>query len=93
MANSKAAKKALRTGSRNKIVNNSRKSRIRTFIKKVNDLIQNQEQEKAVAEFKTLQSEIMRGVSKGILHINNASRKLSKINAKIKNIATKKAAS
>lgn len=89
MANTSAAKKALRTSSRRNQINNSRKSRIRSFIRKVFDLIKSGDQEQANAEFKNLQSELMRGVSKGVFSLNNASRKLSRINSKIKNISNK----
>lgn len=92
MANTSAAKKALRTSSRKREINNSRKSRIRTFIRKVADFIKAGDQEKANAEFKTLQSEMMRGVSKGVFSSNTVARKLSRINAKIKNLGAKKKA-
>ncbi len=86
MANTKAAKKALRTSARNKTVNNSRKSRIRTFIRKVNDSIKTGDKDAALKDFKNLESEIMKGVSKKIFHINTASRKISRIYSQIKKL-------
>lgn len=86
MANTSAAKKALRTSSRKRLINNSRKSRIRSFVRKVNDSIKAGNKENALNDLKTLQSEIMKGVSKKIIHLNTASRKISRLYAQIKNI-------
>lgn len=86
MANTSAAKKALRTSSRKRLINNSRKSRIRSFIRKVNDSIKAGNKENALSDLKDLQSEIMKGVSKKIIHLNTASRKISRLYAQIKNI-------
>ncbi len=86
MANTSAAKKALRTSSRKRLINNSRKSRIRSFIRKVNDSIKAGNKENALNDLKALQSEIMKGVSKKIIHLNTASRKISRLYTQIKNI-------
>lgn len=86
MANTSAAKKALRASARNRLVNNSRKSRIRTFIRKVNDSIESGNKDNALKDLKNLESEIMKGVSKDIMHINTASRKISRIYTQIKNL-------
>ena len=86
MANTSAAKKALRTSSSKRLINNSRKSRIRSFIRKVNDSIKAGNKENALSDLKALQSEIMKGVSKKIIHLNTASRKISRLYAQIKNI-------
>ncbi len=89
MANTSSAKKALRSSTKNRAVNNSRKSRIRTFIRKVSDSITAGNKEEAMKDFKTLESEIMKGVSKNIFHINTASRKISRIYAQIKALGGK----
>ena len=89
MANTSAAKKALRTSSKNRLVNNSRKSRIRSFIRKVNDSIKAGDKEVAMKDFKAFESEIMKGVTKNIFHINTASRKISRIYAQIKALGSK----
>ena len=86
MANTSAAKKALRTSSRKRLVNNSRKSRIRSFIRKVNDSIKSGNKDDALNNLKELQSEIMKGVTKKVIHLNTASRKISRLYAQIKNI-------
>ena len=86
MANTSAAKKALRSSAAKNKVNSARKSRIRTFIKKVDDQIKAGDQKKANEAFKELQPELMRGVTKKVFTLNTASRKLSRISAAIKKI-------
>ncbi len=90
MANTKSAQKALRSSAAKKIVNNSRKNRIRTFVKKVADAIKSSDQKKAQEAFKNLESEIMRGVTKRVIKLNTAARKLSRLSAQIKKISAKK---
>ena len=86
MANTSAAKKALRGSEAKKLVNNSRRNRIRTFAKKDSDSIKNSDQKKARESFKALESEIMRGVTKKVIKLNTASRKLSRLSAQIRKI-------
>lgn len=89
MANTKSAKKALRSSARKKEVNNSRKNRIRTFIRKVDDAIKLGDKTKANEAFKNLEPELMRGVTKKVFKLNTASRKLSRIAAAIRKIGQK----
>jgi small subunit ribosomal protein S20 len=89
MANTSSAKKALRSSARKRDINNARKSRIRTFIRKVVDAIKSGDKTKAFSELKALQPEIMRGVSKKVINLNTAARKLSRLNAQIKKIESK----
>jgi len=86
MANKKAAKKSIRSDARKKLINYSRKSRIRTFIRKVEDQIKLGNKEQATKAFKELEPELMRGVTKKIFKLNTASRKLSRIYSSNKNI-------
>jgi small subunit ribosomal protein S20 len=86
MANTTAAKKAYRSSERKKLVNNSNKSRIRTFIRKVDDAIKAGEETKAQEAFKNLEPEMMKGVKKNLFHINTAARKLSRLYSAIKKI-------
>ncbi len=86
MANTSAAKKALRSSAKKNTVNTARRSRIRTFVKKVEDAIKISDAKKADEAFKALQPEIMRGVTKKVLKLGTASRKLSRISAKIRKI-------
>ena len=89
MANTKSAQKALRGSAAKKLVNNSRRNRIRTFVKKVADAIKAADQKKALEAFKALESEIMRGVTKRVIKLNTAARKLSRLSAQIRKISAK----
>ena len=84
MANTKAAKKALRSSIKKNEVNSARKSRIRTFIKKVDDAIKSSDQAKAREAFKALEPELMRGVTKKVFKLNTAARKLRRLSAQIR---------
>ena len=88
MANHKSAEKAIRQITKRTLNNKSRMSRIKTFIKKAEEAALGKDKTKAQSDFKTAQSEIMRGVSKGLLKLNTASRKISRLSAKIKNVAS-----
>jgi len=87
MANSPGSKKRARQADRRTAVNKSRKSRIRTFIRKVEEAIAGGNQDTAKDALKAAQPEIMRGVTKGILHKNTASRKISRLSARVKALA------
>ena len=84
MANSPQAKKRVRQTERRTAVNKSRRSRIRTFVRKVEEAIASGDQSAAQEALKAAQPEIMRGVSKGVTHLNAASRKVSRLNSRIK---------
>lgn len=87
MANSPQAKKRVRQIERRTAVNKSRKSRIRTFIRKVEEAIASGDQSAALAALKAAQPEIMRGASKGVLHKNTASRKISRLHGRVKTLS------
>ena len=87
MANTPSAKKRVRQILRKTEVNKSRRSRIRTFIRNVEEAIESKNVEAAKDSLKLAQPEIMRGVTKGIFHKNNASRKISRLSARIKVIS------
>jgi len=78
------AKKRVRQTVRRTEVNRARVSRIRTFIKKVEVTIGTGDKKAAQAALNAAEPEIMRGVSKGVLHHNTASRKVSRLSARIK---------
>ena len=84
MANSPQAKKRARQNERRALVNQSRRSRIRTFIRKVEEAIASGDQAAAAEALKAAQPEVMRGVNKGIFHKNTASRKISRLAARVK---------
>lgn len=84
MAHHKSAKKRIRQTVRRTAINRARNSRIRTFLKKVEDAITTGDKEAARAAFTAAQPEMQRGVVKGMLHRNTVSRKLSRLSARIK---------
>lgn len=87
MANHKSAKKRIRRNSAFEDINRDRRSRIRTFIKKVEAAIASGDQTAAREALKQAQPEMHRGVTRGIFHKNTISRKLSRLSAAIKSIA------
>ncbi len=84
MANSPQAKKRARQLERRTTVNKNRRTRIRTFLRKVEEAITGGDKAVAAAALKDAQPEIMRGVTKGIMHKNTASRKVSRLSARVK---------
>ena len=87
MANTPSAKKRVRQIQRKTEVNKSRRSRIKTFVRKVEEAIESKDVKNAVESLKLAQPEIMRGVSKGIFHKNTASRKISRLSTRVKAIS------
>ena len=83
MANTPQARKRVRQLARRTTVNKSRRSRIRTFIRKVEEAIATGDQAQALAALRTAQPEIMRGASKGVFHKNTASRTVSRLHQRI----------
>ena len=86
MANHKSSKKRILRNNKRNEINSNRISRIRTYIKKVETEISSENKDKANEAFKLAMPEIQRGVSKGLIHKNTASRKLSRLSTKIKTI-------
>ena len=86
MANHKSSKKRILRNNKRSEINSNRISRIRTYIKKVETEISSENKDKANEAFKLAMPEIQRGVSKGLIHKNTASRKLSRLSNKIKTI-------
>tara|TARA_B100001063_G_scaffold129486_1_gene121019 strand:- start:330 stop:605 length:276 start_codon:yes stop_codon:yes gene_type:complete len=87
MANHHSAKKRIRRNSRMEVINKIRKNRVRSFIKKVELAIDKDDKKLAQDAFIQAQPEMHRSVSKGIFKKNTISRKLSRLSARIKNIA------
>lgn len=87
MANTKSAEKMVRKIARRTEVNKSRKSRIRTFVRKVEEAVASGDQKIAINALKAAEPEIMRGVTVGVLHKNTASRKVSRLAARVKGMA------
>jgi small subunit ribosomal protein S20 len=84
MANSPQSEKRARQAERRFAVNKMRRSRIRTFIRKVEEAIASGNPDAAQAALKAAQPELMRGVTKGVVHKNTASRKMSRLAARVK---------
>ena len=84
MANTRSAKKMVRKIARRTEVNTARRSRMRSFIRKVEEAIASGDKSAAQDALKAAQPEIMRAASKGVLHKNTSSRKISRLSARVK---------
>ncbi|MGH1350829.1 MAG: 30S ribosomal protein S20 [Methyloligellaceae bacterium] len=84
MANTKSAKKAVRKIARRTEVNKARRSRMRTFIRKVEEAIDAGDQSAAQTALQNAQPEIVRTAQKGVIHRNTAARKVSRLAAQVK---------
>ena len=87
MANTASARKRIRQTEVRTARNVARKSRMRTFIKKVETAIASGNKEQAVAALRDAQPEMQRASGKGVIHANTVSRKISRLSARIKAIA------
>lgn len=87
MANTPGSKKAIRKIARRTEVNKARRSRVRTFVRKLEEAIAAGDAETAKSAFITAQSELMRAVSKGVVHKNTGSRKVSRLAARVKKLS------
>ena len=84
MANTASAKKRVLQIEKRTAVNTARRSRIRTFIRKVEEAIKSGDAAAAREALRMAQPEIMRGASKGVLHANTAARKMSRLAHRVK---------
>ena len=84
MAQHLSAKKRIRQTERRTRVNRARMSRIGTFLKKVELAIDGGDKDAAREALRAAQPELMRGVSKGVIHRNKAARKMSRLSSRIK---------
>jgi small subunit ribosomal protein S20 len=84
MANTEQSKKRARQSEARYAVNKARRSRIRTFLRKVEEAIASGNAEAAKAALLAVQPELDRGVSKGILHKNTVARKMARLSARVK---------
>lgn len=86
MANTPQSKKRARQTVRRNAVNRARRSRIRTFLRKVEEAIAAGDKDAAFTALRLAQPELMRGVTKGVVHKNTASRKISRLSSRVKSI-------
>jgi len=87
MANTQSAKKATRKIERRTEVNKARRSRVRTFLRKVEEAIASGDKTAAEAALKAVQPELQRAATKGVVHRNTASRKISRLASRVKAIS------
>ena len=83
MANTPQAKKRIRRNEKRAEINGARVSRIRNFVKKVETAIEGGDREAAEAALRNAQPELARGVARGVLHRNTASRKMSRLSKRV----------
>jgi small subunit ribosomal protein S20 len=86
MANTPQSKKRARQSERRYEINKARRSRIRTFLRKVEEAIASGDKDAAATALKAAQPELMRGVTKGVVHKNTAARKMSRLSSRVKSI-------
>jgi len=91
MAHHKAAIKSIRQTKKRTELNTSRISRVRTIVKKLETAIASGDVKAAQEAFRLAQKELITGARKGVLKLGNASRKVSRLNAKVKAMSAKKA--
>ena len=84
MAQHHSAKKRIRRNARRAVINGNRRGRMRTFVKLVESAIESGDAAAAKEALRAAQPEIHRSVTRGVLHKNTASRKLSRLSARIK---------
>jgi small subunit ribosomal protein S20 len=84
VAHHRSAKKRIRQTEKRTLINKSRMSRIRTFVRKLELALASGDAETARAAFAQAEPEIRRGVTKGVLHMNTASRKISRLARRVK---------
>ena len=86
MANHKSAKTRIVRNQKRSMINGARRSRVRTFVKKVDALINENNKEAAAAALKVAESEMMRAAQKGVFKKNTASRTISRLAQKLKSL-------
>ena len=87
MANTPQSKKRARQTLRKTEVNKARRSRIRTYLRKVEEALASGNADAARDALKAAQPELMRGVTKGVVHKNTASRKISRLSSRVKSLS------
>ena len=83
MANTPQAKKRIRRNERRAEINGNRLGRIRTFVKKVEAALASGDKAGATEALAAVQPELQRGVARGVLHKNTASRKMSRLSKRV----------
>ncbi len=84
MANTKSAKKAIRVMARKTAINKTRRTRVRTFLRKLEEAIASANYADSTEALRVAQSEMMRAAQKGIFNKKTASRKISRLSKRVK---------
>ena len=87
MANSTQSKKRARQSEARADINKARRSRIRTFLRKVEEALAAGNQDAAAAALQLAQPELARGITKGVLHKNTVARKMSRLTLRVRGLA------
>lgn len=87
MANTPQSKKRARQSEARYAVNKARRSRIRTYLRKVEEALASGNQEAASTALRAAQPELARGITKGVLHKNTVARKMSRLSSRVKALA------
>ena len=88
MANTPGAKKAIGKIARRTEVNKARRSRVRTYLRKFEEAVSSGDANAATTAFVDAQSELMRAVRKGVVHKNTGARKVSRLAARLRALAS-----
>lgn len=86
MANTRSAKKMTRKIARRTALNKGRRTRMRTFIRKLNEAVASGNETEAKTALRSAESEVMKAVSKGVIHKNTGSRTVSRLSARVKSM-------
>jgi small subunit ribosomal protein S20 len=86
MANNASARKRIRQTEKRTARNKARKSRVRSFLRKVEEAVKSGDKSAAQQAFRAAQPELQRAATKGIVHANTVARKLSRLSARVKSV-------
>jgi small subunit ribosomal protein S20 len=86
MANNDSARKRIRQTEKRTARNKARKSRVRSFLRKVEEAVSGGDKAAAQAAFRAAQPELQRAATKGVVHANTVARKLSRLSARVKSL-------
>lgn len=86
MANNASARKRIRQTEKRTARNKARKSRVRSFLRKVEEAVASGDKAAAQEAFRAAQPEMQRAATKGVVHANTVARKLSRLSARVKSL-------
>jgi small subunit ribosomal protein S20 len=86
MANNASARKRIRQTEKRTARNKARKSRVRSFLRKVEEAVKSGDKAAAQEAFRAAQPEMQRAATKGVLHANTVARRLSRLSARVKSV-------